>query len=485
MTGRSTNGNDIPPTVMLDSSLQSSSYVLDETYSLEVIEGPHEGLVVPLQKEVTLIGRQPFVGVPLFKDRLVSARHCEIKLEEEGVRVRDLHSSNGIFLGDCRVFDAYMTTSQPLKMGGSVLRLRSKTGSQEVTVQCQDGSGQLVGKSDVMKRLFALLERLGSIEVPVLLLGETGVGKTSVARAIHEQSERSHGPFVEVNCAAIPENLIEAQLFGYVKGAFTGAVSDAKGFFEQADGGTLFLDEVAELPVNLQTKLLSAIEEKRIRPLGKERDVNVNFRLICATNHELSQSIKDKTFREDLYYRIAVGEIELPPLRDRREDMPLLVEHLFKQMGHDAVTLTSAAMERLQLHHWPGNIRELRNTLERAQLLNLGDELGPEQIRFQRHHDSVSVLEPISKQNDAPAAPVASLTPDTTFSQFLAQFPLLSQEPPLTLRDMSEQVERAALLQALSESDNNVSAAARQLGIKRSWIYSLLKKHDITPGKDS
>lgn len=456
-----------------------STYTMDTTYSIEVVEGPHQGMNVPLAQELTQVGRRPFMDVMLDQDKHVSYRHCEFKLEEGGVRVRDLGSSNGISIQGCRIYDAFLAPDVPLQVGKSVLVLRAQSASQEIQINHIDKSGQLVGKSDSMKSLFRLLERLAQIDLPVLLLGETGVGKTSVASAIHAQSERADGPFVEVNCAAFPDELIEAELFGYERGAFTGAERTHKGCFEQAHGGTLFLDEVGELPLSQQKKLLSAVERGAIKRLGAERSIKVDFRLICATNISIAEAIQERTFREDLYYRIAVGELEIPPLRERSEDIPLLIEHMLQQLDTDQpIAFSQEALEELQRHSWPGNIRELHNTIQRTRLMMHGENVLPEHIRFQGPIHSDSLLQ----EARAKTLPLA-IDGGASLFDLLCQYPALTQEPRLTLKEATEQVERALLSQALEETDGNVSAAAQLLGIKRSWAYTLLKRHQLTTSK--
>ena len=319
-----------------------------EDTSLIVVDGPEEGKRLHLDKELIRIGRAEWCDLILTADPWVSNVHCEIWLEEEGLRVRDLVSRNGIRVNGLQVFDALLPLGARLEIGQSTIELRSHNQKREIEVHYADESGTLIGRSQGMRKIFSMLSRLKKSDISVSLQGETGTGKTSVARALHLQSERKDGPFVVVNCGALPANLIEAALFGHEKGAFTGADRRHLGFFQQANGGTLFFDEVAELPLSLQPKLLDVLERRVIRRLGDDKEIPVDFRLITATHRDLRKLSKEGSFREDLFFRITVVELEIPPLRDRREDIPLLTEGLLKETAQEnTYTLTTGAMERL------------------------------------------------------------------------------------------------------------------------------------------
>ena len=244
----------------------------------------------------------------------------------------------------------------------------------------------IIGKSKVMQDVYNLIEKVAASKVNVLVTGESGTGKELVARAIHYNSDRRDKAFVAINCGAIPENLLESELFGHEKGAFTGAVQQKSGLFEVADGGTLFLDEIAELPPMMQVKLLRVIQEREFRRVGGTRDLKVDVRLVAATNKDLGQAVSAEQFREDLFYRLNVIQISLPPLRDRREDIPLLVRHFLEKLaGNPDLTVPDDVMRRLLDYHWPGNIRELENSMERCVVLGRGETLTedslPPQIR--------------------------------------------------------------------------------------------------------
>jgi two-component system NtrC family response regulator len=306
---------------------------------------------------------------------------------------------------------------------------------------------RLVGISDEMQQVFEVVRRVAATEATVLIGGESGTGKELIARAIHSGSERQAAPFVPVNCAAIPRELLESELFGHVRGAFTGAVKDRKGKFELADGGTLFLDEVGELPMELQPKLLRALQEREIEPVGGSVR-RIDVRLVAATNRDLEAAIEDGGFREDLYYRLAVIPVHLPPLRQRKADIPLLVRHFLGKHGN--VPCSEAAMEALAAYGWPGNVRELENAVERMVILRRGEGIDlddlPPKIRRPRQ-----------------AAPGGVLNlPDEGYSL--------------------EELEKEAVLEALRRNNWNQTRAAAFLRIPRHTLIYRLEKYGIEKG---
>jgi DNA-binding NtrC family response regulator len=301
--------------------------------------------------------------------------------------------------------------------------------------------GSLVGGSLAMRRLFSILRRLEDSEAPVLIRGETGTGKELVARSIHEQSARRAQPFVVLDCGAIARDLIDSELFGHVRGAFTGAVENRAGVFEQASGGTLFLDEIGELPVELQPRLLRVLESGELRRVGGDENIAVDIRVIAATHRDLRAAIGAETFREDLYYRLAVVAIDVPPLRERLEDVPWLARHLADQIKPGA-ELPDAVVNLMSGHHWPGNVRELRNAV--YQVLSLG--------RLEL---------PTAERERAGPAVDANL-------------------PYKEARDRLLQEFEAEYVRALIERhDGNISQAAREAGIARQYFRELLRKHGL------
>jgi len=306
------------------------------------------------------------------------------------------------------------------------------------------GKHEIVWKGDVMRRVMAQLERVAASESRVCILGETGTGKELVARTIHERSARASGPFVTLNCAAVPAELIESELFGHEKGSFTGASGRHIGKFEQADQGTIFLDEIGDMPLNMQTKLLRVLEEGEVERIGGDKPIGVNVRVLVATHRDLESRVREEKFRQDLFHRIYVFPLVLPPLRERREDIPALVEHFAKhvclQNGWKPVPFTPEAMEALQAHSWPGNIRELRNMVERLMLLATDGQV-----------DLTTVQLAMPKGLTATASGFA-----------------ITSGP---LAERVQSFEREVILAELKRSHHNMSLAAKSLGLERSHLY--------------
>ncbi len=313
----------------------------------------------------------------------------------------------------------------------------------------------VIGKSKKMQELFDLVESVAASEANILIQGENGTGKELFASAIHDNSRRSSGPFIKINCAAIPKDLIESELFGYRRGAFTGAMMDKQGLFELAEGGSLLLDEVGEMPPYLQTKLLRVLQEREYRPIGGDRLIHVDFRLICATNVDLAAALRDGRIREDLYFRINTITLRVPPLREHTEDIPLLCDHFLEKLREryqkNVKTLAPSVYHVLMRNRWPGNIRELENALERAMLVAKDAEIVvedlPEAIRDESTHSTDFVIPPH--------------------------------------RTLAE-IEKMAILQTLQRTNWNKQEAAQILGLYRPTLYSKMKKHGIhDPGRSA
>jgi two-component system NtrC family response regulator len=316
----------------------------------------------------------------------------------------------------------------------------------------RDDLKNLVGMSPKMERLFASVRKVADTEATVLITGESGTGKELVARAIHTLSSRKSAPFIAINCAAIPRDLLESELFGHTKGAFTGAVKDRVGKFQLADRGTLFLDEVGDLPVELQPKLLRALQERIVEPLGGGKVQKIDVRVVAATNQDLEGAIADGSFREDLYYRLSVIPIHLPPLRERKEDIPLLVRHFTNKFGHANVTFTKGTLDALAMYSWPGNVRELENAIERLLIMRRGDEIG---------------------QDDLPGKIL-----DERTNKKRMIFVLPDEGYPL------EQLEKEVVEESLTRNNWNQTAAARFLGIPRHVLVYRMEKYGIvTPDR--
>jgi DNA-binding NtrC family response regulator len=332
-------------------------------------------------------------------------------------------------------------------------RLQSENAYLHEQLDARFGLGSMVGKSASMRTLFQLIETIAPTTATVLIIGETGTGKEMVARAVHQTSPRHRARFVAINCSSIPETLLDAELFGHARGAFTGAVSTRQGRLEQADGGTLFLDEVGTMPMSLQMKLLRVLQEREFERLGNSRTIKVDVRIVAATNADLQKMVKEGTFREDLFYRLNVVTIHLPPLRDRPEDVPLLVKHFLNKFGDDSrgaesPVVSQEAMRRLMACTWPGNVRQLENAIERAVAMLAG-----------RTSIEVPDLPPDLQTTNAVAAPSLDLP-----------------EEGIDLGMLVAQIERDLIERALARTGNNKGAAARLLSLKRTTLVEKLKR---------
>src|SRR5262252_3691731 len=315
-------------------------------------------------------------------------------------------------------------------------------------VEWQFRFGNIIGKSKKMHEVLELVESVAGSDANILIQGENGTGKELIANAIHYNSKRAKAPFIKINCAAIPKDLIESELFGYKKGAFTGAQNDKEGLFEMAEGGSLLLDEIGEMPPYLQTKLLRVLQEREYRPIGSDRIVRVDFRLICATNIDLDAALRDGKLREDLYFRINTITLRVPALRERTEDIPLLCEHFLEKYKHrhqrNVRSIAPAAYHVLIRHRWPGNVRELENVIERGVLVAKAQEINVGDL-------------PESLRSEGAAATEFVIPPHRTLAE----------------------IEKMAIVQTLQRTNWNKQEAAQILGLYRPTLYSKMKKHDI------
>jgi two-component system, NtrC family, nitrogen regulation response regulator NtrX len=355
-----------------------------------------------------------------------------------------------IRLGACDFLEKPMALARVVVTVQNALeRGRLEREVRELSERLERGD-PLLGESAPMVRLKAEIRTAAAADSRILILGENGTGKELVARRIHRLSRRASKPFVEVNCAAIPEELIESELFGHVKGAFTGAAADRRGRFEQADGGTLFLDEIADMSLKTQAKVLRVLQEQRFERVGGTSTIQVDVRVLAATNKDLQEEIRAGRFREDLYFRLAVIPLHVPALRERPEDIPLLVEHfvvqLARELGRRPKRLERPALERLQSHAWPGNVRELRNLVERLMIMVPGETIG------------VRDLPPMVRGDGVEAA-------DRPESLWEAA----------SLRDARDAFEKRFIERKLAELDGNVSRTAQALGLERSHLYRKMK----------
>ncbi len=384
------------------------------------------------------------------KDSFVSSRHVTVTRREGRFLVVDQHSTNGTWVGNARIYEAEVPLYTCLRVGETELVLEPQGAGE----RRDDAFQGLIGTDPSMRQLAELIERVAPSSAAVAIFGESGTGKELVARAVHNRSPRAEKAFIPVNCAAISKELIESELFGHEKGAFTNAVNARAGAFEEADGGTLFLDEIGELPLDLQAKLLRALELGEIKRVGASRPQNVDVRIVAATNRDLMAEARRGAFREDLYYRLCVIPLTLPPLRARKGDLPALVEHFLKQFSpkNALVHLTSEAMVRLEAHSWRGNVRELKNVIHRALLLRRGPNIEAADLSF----DVQQVAAPV----DTGGRPQWS--PGQTMEMMLASY------------------ERKVIEVALDQLENNRERVAKELGMSRSTLFKKLKEWGYT-----
>jgi len=360
---------------------------------------------------------------------------------------------------------AFDFVEKPLSLDKTVLVVRNALRQHRLERENRDLRARvetpvtLVGDSPAMRALRRLVETAGPSLGRVLILGENGTGKEVVARLIHQHSARRSRPFVEVNCAAIPEELIETELFGHVRGAFTGAIADRPGRFEQADGGTLFLDEVGDMSLKTQAKVLRVLQEQSLERVGGGQRVRVDVRVLAATNKDLQAEIRQGRFREDLFFRLSVLPVAIPPLRERREDIPVLAEHFMatisREYGRRMRRLTPEALARLQAYDWPGNVRELRNAVERLIIMGHDDRVTAEEVAFLGDGHVQGALRD-------PAGEAGSLR----------------------LSEARDAFEREFILRALARAEGNMSRTAELLGLERSNLYKKMRAFGILPRRD-
>jgi len=468
---------------------------------VEVLGGPDAGLVRDIEAPVIRIGARRGNDVQL-TDSQVSGLHCEIRLDERGYRLRDLDSTNGTFVAGLRVNDVYVPPGAVITAGSSRVRFQPLGESVEVQLSPRTRFAGLIGQSVVMRELFARLEKLAASDATVLISGETGVGKELVAESLHEHSPRSSGPFVVLDCGSIPQNLIESELFGHERGAFTGAVSSYAGAFERAHRGTLFLDEIGELPLAMQPKLLRALERKEVRRVGGAKTIQVDIRVVAASNRDLGVEVNRGRFREDLYYRLAVARVHVPPLRERREDIDLLIEHFLSITPKaEGASLSPETIELMKKHDWPGNVRELRNVIERAVLLSEAP-IGEGHGLTPRALVPGASGEGGGREGGAAAratAQMAATSPAGGAAGAAGQGEGGGERPEIletaidtatpvkvAKQNLVSEFERRYIRRLLAEHGGNISAAARVAGIDRMSIHKMLHRLGLeNPGRDS
>jgi transcriptional regulator with GAF, ATPase, and Fis domain len=433
------------------------------TAKVVVVAGPDEGLERALDGPLE-IGTDPACTMVL-SDPKVSRRHLLVKVRGGRIHVKDLGSRNGTFLGGARIVDAEVPLGVVLEVGQSFIAVQPRVWLREVQPSNARAFGALSGESVAMREVFAIFERVAPTDVTVLIDGESGTGKELAARSIHQASARAIKPYVVFDCGSVPSELAESELFGHKKGAFSGATSDRAGAFQQADGGTLCLDELGELPLELQPKLLRAIDSGEVRPVGEDVPRKVDVRIIAATNRDLHSEARRGRFRSDLLYRLEVVRVRLPPLRHRPEDLPGLVARLLEGKLPDGDVIDGENLKRLMAYSWPGNVRELKNTLIRA----------------------VALARPV----DGSVAPfsklVFNLGPASSMPVSIgSEFPGIASN--VQYKEAKAQLvisfERAYVARLLERFSGNVTQAAAAAGLSRKHLHDLIKRVEEGSAED-
>jgi len=417
---------------------------------------PPSGEPVASAAERITVGSQEGNDLVL-ADATVSRFHAEITREPDGYRLRDLDSTNGTRVNGVRVLEAYLGEEATVTFGGAAVRFAVAQEQEEVPIHPEPRFGRLVGDSVAMRTLFAQLDRLSRSAATVLVLGESGTGKELIAEAVHDHSARARKPFIVIDCGAIPPELVESELFGHERGAFTGAHDAKAGYFRAAQGGTLFLDEIGELPLAIQPKLLRALERRQVKRVGADQHRPVDVRFIAATHRDLRRAVNQGSFREDLFFRLAVAMVRVPPLRERTEDLPLLLQHLwsdtFRALGLEPVPFTAPSAETLR--HlgslpWEGNVRELRNFVERS--VALSGALDTSKLS-------------LSGSGERAADGTAAVRHDLPYRE--------AKDAWLEI------FEKAYLSRRLDQAGGNVSQVAREADMDRAHLIKLLKKYAV------
>ena len=425
---------------------------------LVVIKGAQRGTEFVIASDIIRIGKAAENDLVL-ADETVSRVHFEIVRDAKGYLVRDMKSTNGTFLDSAEVKEAYLRAGSVIRAGEVELKFTPFEERIEILPSEHEALGEMVGKSPAMREIFGLVERIAPTDATVLIEGETGTGKDMIARTLHQLSPRAGKAFIVVDCGAVAGTLIESELFGHEKGAFTGAHAARQGAFELASGGTVFLDELGELSLDLQPKLLRVLEQRELRRVGGAKTIKVDLRVIAATRKDLRSEVEKGKFREDLYFRLNVVPITAPSLRERREDIPLLIDHMLLKLAPEGgAALCDASRQALMAHDWPGNVRELRNVIERA--LALGADPG-------------MLVAPLG---------------DTTPAKGVQLSPAIEFDPHVPFRETKERwtelFERRYLTWLLRRADGNISKAARDADMDRKYLHKLLRKYGITDQDD-
>ncbi len=423
----------------------------------------------------------------VLQDDTVSRFHCKIYQGEDSYILTDLDSTNGTSINGVRIREAYLQPGCSVTAGQSELKFYALDERVQVVPSTRDRCGDIIGRSMQMRELFGIIEKIAPTGATVVIEGETGTGKEVVARSIHQLSQRAKGPFTVFDCGAVPANLIESELFGHEKGSFTGAVMTRQGLFEVAQRGTIFLDELGELELDLQPKLLRVLEQREVRRVGSTKPIKVDVRVIAATNRNLEKEVREGRFREDLFYRLSVVRLILPPLRDRVEDIPLLCDHLLAKLsfnrdreGNQRVnSVDKAVMDAMMTYRWPGNVRELINVIERA--CSFADSSSVTLADMPEH---ISGMHRSSSRSSFPAAVGLGRSSGSSDDETGPATAVPSALQDMPFKEAKEEwvssFERDYILSLLRKNSMNISHAAREADIDRKYFRKLMKKYEIS-----
>ncbi len=408
-----------------------------------------------------IVGSSPHAPLRV-ADRAVSRVHAELEVAEDGVWLRDLGSRNGSFVEGVRIKLARVEDGARMRLGTTTLQLQLEHVNEHVPLWPHERFGDMVARSEPMRELFMRISQYARSDASVLVQGESGTGKELVARAIHDASPRASGPFIVVDCGALPEHLLEAELFGHTRGAFTGAVSSRAGAFEAADGGTVFLDEIGELPLAMQPKLLRVLESKTVRRLGEVQHRKVDVRFVSATHRDLQQLVASGGFREDLFFRLAVLPAFVAPLRARPADIPLLVMHFLRAKAPGLV-VPGALLPELELHPWFGNVRELRSFVDRVATVGL--ETAWALTRGIQTEPRQTAVIPVPAPGPLPAGELPDVRVDLPFKE---------------LRELwTDHLEREYIRKLIAMHGRNLATLAAAAQIDRTYVRRLIQKHGL------
>jgi len=438
---------------------------------LRVVAGPDKGETCPLQTARVAVGTDQQCDLVL-SDRSVSRRHVELQVQDAGYLVRDLESTNGTYFRSARIREALLRAGSELRLGAETILRIDPGETRSSVVGARASFGRLVGTSEPMRQVYGILAAVAPTDVTVLIEGETGTGKELIAEELHRQSPRRTRIFSVLDCAALPPNLIESELFGHERGAFTGARTQRIGVFERSRGGMVFLDEIGELPLELQTRLLRVLDKRTVQRVGGNVPIAVDVRLVAATNRSLAEEVHAGRFRRDLYHRLSVVRVVAPPLRKRREDIPLLARHFLLQSGvaEPEAILTPELLAVLTSRRWPGNVRELYNVVQRATVMIDGDapfdvvdDIGGADVASARE-DGAS-----SSRNGDPSRRLRCVHTESFWQQPFK----------VALDQLTGQFERAYFERLVETHGNNISALARESGIDRHRVRRLLRRRGM------